>query len=73
MLCRDLDITLGTMSKLDKGKEITLSVHQRIFEYWDCDIADICEVIHANKAVDKRRRKTWQTQKLAETRLLIRH
>jgi len=60
MLRRDLGIAPGTMSKLNKGEEVSLSVLLRICEYLNCDIGDICEVIHSNKIADKRRRRRWQ-------------
>ena len=53
MLRRNLSIAPGTMSKLNKGKEVALSVSLRICEYLNCDIGDIFEVIHSNKVVDE--------------------
>ncbi|MDY6038288.1 MAG: helix-turn-helix transcriptional regulator [Eubacterium sp.] len=53
MLRRDLGIAPGTMSKLNKGKEVALSVLLRICEYLNCDIGDICEVVHTDKIVKK--------------------
>ena len=41
---RDLKIATGTMSKLNKGEEVALSVLLRICEYLGCDIGDICSV-----------------------------
>ena len=46
---RDLKIATGTMSKLNKGEEVALSVLLRICEYLDCDIGDICSVVKAKK------------------------
>lgn len=57
MLLRDLGIVPGTMSKLNKGEEVALSVLLRICGYLNCDIGDICKVIHSNKAADERRRR----------------
>ena len=45
-LRRDLGIAPGTMSKLNKGEEVAMSVILRICEYLDCDIGDICEAIN---------------------------
>lgn len=45
MLKKDLGIAAGTMSKLNKGEEVALSVLIRICEYLNCDIGDICEVV----------------------------
>ena len=46
---RDLKIATGTMSKLNKGEEVALSVILRICEYLDCDIGDICSVVKPKK------------------------
>ena len=46
---RDLKIATGTMSKLNKGEEVALSVLLRICEYLDCDIGDICSVFKPKK------------------------
>jgi DNA-binding Xre family transcriptional regulator len=46
---RDLMIATGTMSKLNKGEEVALSVILRICEYLDCDIGDVCSVVNQKK------------------------
>ena len=46
---KDLKIATGTMSKLNKGEEVALSVLLRICEYLDCDIGDICSVVKPRK------------------------
>ena len=46
---RDLKIATGTMSKLNKGEEVALSVLLRICEYLGCDIGDICSVVQPRK------------------------
>ena len=38
------------MTKLRKNEEVALSVLIRICKYLDCDIGDICEVVHTNKS-----------------------
>ena len=48
-LRKDLNLATGTMSKLNKGEEVALSVLLRICEYLDCDIGDICEAVKVNK------------------------
>ena len=48
-LRRDLKIAAGTMSKLNKGEEVALSVLLRICEYLNCDIGDICEAVRVDK------------------------
>lgn len=44
-LRRDLNLATGTMSKLNKGEDVALSVLLRICDYLNCDIGDICEAI----------------------------
>ena len=46
---RDLKIATGTMSKLNKGEEVALSVLLRICEYLGCDIGDIGSVVKPKK------------------------
>lgn len=46
---RDLNLATGTMSKLNKGDEVALSVLLRICDYLDCDIGDICEAVRIDK------------------------
>lgn len=48
-LRKDLCLATGTMSKLNKGEDVALSILIRICEYLDCDIGDICEVVRAKK------------------------
>ena len=45
----DVGISAGTMSKLNKGEEVALSVLLRICDYLNCDIGDICEAIRSEK------------------------
>ena len=49
-LRKDLSLATGTMSKLNKGEDVALSVLLRICEYLDCDIGDICEAVRVEKA-----------------------
>ena len=48
-LRKDLNLATGTMSKLNKGEEVALSVLLRICEYLDCDIGDICEAVRKDE------------------------
>ena len=48
-LRKDLGISAGTMSKLNKGEEVALSILLRICEYLDCDISDICEAVRVTE------------------------
>lgn len=47
-LKREVGISAGTMSKLNKGEEVALSVLLRICNYLNCDIGDICEAVRLN-------------------------
>ena len=42
---KDLGLSTSTMSKLNKGEEVALSVLLRICEYLGCDIGEICEAV----------------------------
>lgn len=44
-----LEIATGTMTKLNKGQEVSMSVLLRICEYFDCNIGDICDAIKNEK------------------------
>ena len=44
-LRKDVGLSTGTMSKLNKGEEVVLTVLMRLCDYLDCDIRDICEVL----------------------------
>ena len=48
-LRKDLQLATGTMSKLNKGEEVALSILLRICEYLNCDIGDICEAVRTDK------------------------
>ena len=43
----DVGISAGTMSKLNKGEDVALSVLLRICDYLNCDIGDLCEAVRA--------------------------
>ena len=45
----DVGISAGTMSKLNKGEDVALSVLLRICDYLICDIGDICEAVRTGK------------------------
>lgn len=45
----DVGISAGTMSKLNKGEDVALSVLLRIYDYLNCDIGDICEAVRMSK------------------------
>lgn len=48
-LRKDVGLSTGTMSKLNKGEEVALSVLMRICDYLDCDFGDICEFVRTDK------------------------
>lgn len=46
---REIELSPGTISKLNKNEEVALSVLLKICDYLDCDIGDICEAVRINK------------------------
>lgn len=48
-LRNDLGLAAGTMSKLNKGEDVALSVLLRICDYLNCDIGDICEAVRVDE------------------------
>lgn len=44
-LRKELKLSAGTLTKLNKGEEVALSVLLRICDYLNCDIGDICEAV----------------------------
>ncbi|WP_050640583.1 MULTISPECIES: helix-turn-helix transcriptional regulator [Clostridia] len=40
-----LEISAGTMTKLNKGEEVSLATLLRICEFFDCNIGDICDAV----------------------------
>lgn len=48
-LRKELGLSTGTMSKLNKGEDVALSVLLRICDYLNCDIGDICEAVRITK------------------------
>lgn len=47
-LRKELGLSTGTMSKLNKGEDVALSVLLRICDYLNCDIGDICQAVRKN-------------------------
>jgi len=41
----ELQIATGTMTKLNKGQEVSMSVILRICNYFNCNIGDICDAV----------------------------
>lgn len=48
-----LQIAPGTMTKLNKGQEVSMSVILRICEYFECNIGDICDAIKIEQGKEK--------------------
>lgn len=40
-----LEISAGTMTKLNKGEEVSLGTLLKICNYFDCNIGDICDAV----------------------------
>lgn len=40
-----LELSTGTMTKLNKGEDVSLSTLLRICEYFKCNIGDICDAV----------------------------
>lgn len=45
---KDLNLSSGTWTKLNKGEEVSLSILLRICGYLNCDIGDICEAVRTD-------------------------
>ena len=45
---KELNLSSGTWTKLNKGEEVSLSILLRIFGYLNCDIGDICEAVRTD-------------------------
>ena len=45
---KELNLSSGTWTKLNKGEEVTLSILLRICGYLNCDIGDICEAVRTD-------------------------
>lgn len=42
-----LQLATGTMTKLNKGQEVSMSVILRICDYFDCNICDVCDAVRS--------------------------
>ena len=45
---KELNLSSGTWTKLNKGEEVSLSILLRICGYLNCDIRDICEAVRTD-------------------------
>lgn len=46
---KELNLSSGTWTKLNKGEEVSLSILLRICDYLNCDVGDICEAVRTDK------------------------
>ena len=46
---KELNLSSGTWTKLNKGEEVSLSILLRICGYLNCDIGDVCEAVRTDK------------------------
>ena len=47
---KELNLSSGTWTKLNKGEEVSLSILLLICDYLNCDIGDICEAVRTEKS-----------------------
>lgn len=47
---KELNLSSGTWTKLNKGEEVALSILLRICDCLNCDIGDICEAVRTEKS-----------------------
>ena len=45
---KELNLSSGTWTKLNKGEEVSLTILLRICGYLNCDIGDICEAVRTD-------------------------
>ena len=45
---KELNLSSGTWTKLNKGEEVSLSILLRICGYLNCDIGDVCEAVRTD-------------------------
>ena len=45
---KELNLSSGTWTKLNKGEAVSLSILLRICGYLNCDIGDICEAVRTD-------------------------
>lgn len=44
-----LELSTGTMTKLNKGEEVSMNTLLRICELFDCNFGDICDAVKTNE------------------------
>ena len=45
---KELNLSSGTWTKLNKGEEVSLPILLRICGYLNCDIGDVCEAVRTD-------------------------
>ena len=48
-----LELSTGTMTKLNKGEEVSMNTLLRICEYFDCNFGDICDAVKIEETEKK--------------------
>lgn len=43
-----LELSTGTMTKLNKGEEVSMKTLLRSCEYFDCNFGDICDAVRTD-------------------------
>lgn len=52
-LREELEISTGTMTKLNKGEEVSMGILLRICEYFNCNIGDICDAVKVEEEINE--------------------
>lgn len=48
-----LELSTGTMTKLNKGEEVSMNTLLRICEHFDCNFGDICDAVKTDEVKKK--------------------
>ena len=48
-----LELSTGTMTKLNKGEEVSMNTLLRICEFFDCNFGDICDAVKTDEIEKK--------------------
>ena len=55
-----LELSTGTMTKLNKGEEVSMNTLLRICEYFDCNFGDICDAVKIEETEKKQEEVSWE-------------
>ena len=50
-LCEAADVSTATVAKLGKGENVNTDILVRICIALDCELSDICEIVHDNNRI----------------------